>query len=386
MRDSGDRVRARMILGINGIRLVVKPSGVARYIEALLRNMDVLEHPFTEIRVYTPTPLDNRTYLPRGAINVVLPSRLSFAWWEQITLPRAHGRRGLLLCPSYVVPLFARCPTFLIHHGSYEGYPQGFAWWTLNKARAIYTLSAWRATGVSTVSECSRRDMVRYYHLSADCIHVVPAGVDTRLFRPLQDQASLARWRTSVFGADVPYVTYVGKPTERRNLSALIRAFAVLKWKLGLPHKLLVVGGDLPGTSPFRRVITEVGLDRDVTIMGHATHEEMVFVYNAAVLFIYPSSYEGFGMPVLEAMACGVPVITLDNTAFPEFASGVAQLLPDARVETLVEGMRRVLVDEALRRRMAQEGPLRAAKYDWRLLTRRYLDLMIPIARDHEAT
>ena len=95
----------------------------------------------------------------------MLPTRCSLAWWEQVTLARAHGRRGLLLCPSYVIPLLARSPTFLIHHGSYEGYPQAFSWWALNKARAIYTLSAWRADGVSTVSEYSRRDMVRYYRL-----------------------------------------------------------------------------------------------------------------------------------------------------------------------------------------------------------------------------
>ena len=370
-----------MILGINGIRLVAQRSGVARCIEALLRNLDELDHPFTEIRVYTPIALDDRTYLPAGAINIVLPSSLPLALWEQITLPRAHGRRGLLLCPSYVIPLFARCPTFLIHHGSYEGYPQAFDWWTLNKARAIYTLSARHATAVSTVSEYSRRDMAHFYWMSADRISVVPEGVDTRLFRPLQDQAELSRWRCALFGIDVPYITYVGKPTERRNLSALIRAFAELKTKHRLPHKFLIVGADLPGTSPFRRVIAELGLDNEVVIRGHATHEEMVSVYNAAALFIYPSSYEGFGMPVLEAMACGTPVIALNNTAFPEFAGGVAHLLPDARIETLVDGMRHVLSDEALRERMARDGPQRAADYDWRLVTRRYLDLMIPVAR-----
>ncbi len=370
-----------MILGINGIRLVAQRSGVARCIEALLRNLDELDHPFTEIRVYTPIALDERTYLPAGAINIVLPSSLPLALWEQITLPRAHGRRGLLLCPSYVIPLLARCPTFLIHHGSYEGYPQAFDWWTLNKARAIYTLSARQATAVSTVSEYSRRDMVHFYWMSADRISVVPEGVDTRLFRPLQDQAELSRWRCALFGVDVPYITYVGKPTERRNLSALIRAFAELKTKHRLPHKFLIDGADLPGTSPFRRVIAELGLDKEVVIRGHATHEEMVSVYNAAALFIYPSSYEGFGMPVLEAMACGTPVIALNNTAFPEFAGGVAHLLPDARIETLVDGMRHVLSDEALRERMARDGPQRAADFDWRLVTRRYLDLMIPVAR-----
>ncbi len=369
-----------MILGINGIRLVVQRSGVARCIESILRNLDALEHPFTDIRVYTPTPLDAETYLPRGARNVVLPSRLPHALWEQFTLPRAHGRKGLLLCPSYVSPLFARCPTFLIHHGSYEGYPQAFDWWTLNKARAIYALSAWTATGVSTVSEYSRQDMKRFYGLPTERVHVVPDGVDTDLFRPLRDPQDLARWRASLFGEDVPFIAYVGKPTERRNLSALIRAFARLRERHGLPHRLLIAGADLPGTSPFRRVASELGVNPLVTVIGHASHAELVKVYNAASLFIYPSSYEGFGMPVLEAMACGTPVIALDNTAFPEFAGGVAHLLPDAGVETLVAGMHRVLTDPALRSRMAEEGPRRAAAYDWRVVTKRYIELMVPLA------
>lgn len=368
-----------MILGVNGIRLSVKRSGVARCIEALLRCFGELEHPFKEIRVYTPLPLEADTYLPPCAENVVLPSRLPFAAWEQVTMLRAHGSRNLLFCPSYVSPLAARCPTFLIHHGSYEGYPQAFDWWTLNKARAIYSLSAKRATGLSTVSEYSKRDMVRFYGVEAEKINVVPEGVDTRVFRPIDDKSRLAAWRRKVFGEDVPFIAYVGKPTERRNLSALIRAFGELK-KDGFPHKLLIAGASLPGTSPFRRVIDELNLGSDVVVLDYVTHEEMPVLYNAADLFVYPSSYEGFGMPVLEAMACGTPVIALNNTAFPEFAGGIAHLLEDAQVPTLKEGIASALRDESERRRMSEAGLKRAADYDWRIITRRYLDLMIPLA------
>lgn len=343
--------------------------------------MGELEHPFTDIRVYTPEPIPEDVCLPALATNVVLDSPLPAAAWEQYTLPRAHGSRHLLFCPSYVIPLMARCPTFLIHHGSYEGYPQAFDWWTLNKARAIYTLSAKRATCVTTVSEYSKKDMIHFYWMRPEQIHVVPEGVDTRKFRPLTDRAALSAWRGTKFGEDVPYIAYVGKPTERRNLSSLIRAFALLKKEKHLPHKLLVVGANLPGTSPFRKVITELGIEREVVVLGYANHDEMVRVYSAAELFVYPSSYEGFGMPVLEAMACGTPVIALNNTVFPEFAGGVASLLPDAQVSTLARGIEAVLGDPAWRERMAREGPERAASYDWRLITQRYLELMIPLAR-----
>ncbi|MGH9688095.1 MAG: glycosyltransferase family 4 protein [Candidatus Acidiferrales bacterium] len=368
-----------MILGVDGIRLVKDRSGVARCIEAVLGCIGELQHPFTEIRVYTPQPIREDVRLPACATNIVLKSSLPAAGWEQYTLPRAHGSQNLLFCPSYVIPLMVSCPTFLIHHGSYEGYPQAFDWWTLNKARAIYTLSAKRATLVSTVSEYSKKDMIHFYWMRPEEIHVVPEGVDTRRFRPLADRLALSGWRRRIFGEDLPYIVYVGKPTERRNLSPLIRAFSRLKKDKRVPHKLLIVGARLPGTSPFRKVIAELGLEAEVIVLDYASHEEMVMVYNAADLFVYPSSYEGFGMPVLEAMACGTPVIALNNTAFPEFAGGVACLLPDAQVGTLAEGIEAILSDAAERERMARAGPQRAAAYDWRLITQRYLDLMVPL-------
>ena len=374
-----------MILGVNGIRLVGQRSGVARCIEAVLQCMAQMDHPFREIRVYSPKPIEKDVKLPRCAENIVLSTSLPNGLWEQYTLLKAHGNRDVLFCPSYVMPWAARCPTVLAHHGSYEGYPQAFDWWTLNKARVAYSVSARRATVVTTVSEYSKRDMVRFYGIPAERIHVVPEGVDTRIFRPIRDRARLAAWRAGVFGADVPYIAYVGKPTERRNLTPLIQAFAALKREQGIPHKLLIAGADLPGTSPFRQVIAREGLASEVFVRGYVGHDEMPLVYNAAELFIYPSSYEGFGMPVLEAMACGTPLITLNNTAFPEFAGGIAHLLPDASVATLKEGIQAVLSDAAWREKMSREGPERAAAYDWHLVTRRYLDLMLPLIESRKA-
>ena len=368
-----------MILGVNGIRLVGKRSGTGRAIEALLNCIADLDHPFREFRVYSPAPIPEDVNLPCCARNLVLPSALPPGLWEQFTLMRAHGRNDLLFCPSYVIPVLARCPTFLIHHGSYEGYPQAFSWWALNKARVAYWLSARRATIVCTVSEHSKKDMVRFYGVNPEQINVVPEGVDTRTFRPMQDPQTLTRWRVKTFGLDTPYIVYVGKPIERRNLSALIKAFALIKRKKTFPHKLLIVGSDLDGTSPFRQVIATENVSKDVIIFGYVDHQEMPLVYNSADLLIYPSSYEGFGMPVLEAMACGTPAIALNNTSFPEFAGGVAHLLDNAEVSTLQQGIETVLSDPALKQRMSAAGPKRAACYDWRIIGRRYLDLMLPI-------
>jgi glycosyltransferase involved in cell wall biosynthesis len=371
-----------MILGVNGIRLVRKRSGVARAIEAILSSFAEFDQPFQDIRVYTPEPIDADVRLPPIARNIVLPTSLPPGLWEQLVLPRAHGPRDVLLCPSYVIPVLARCPTLLIHHGSYEGYAKAadvFSRWSRLKYRISYPLSAWRATMVCTVSEHSRRDMARFYHLAPERIHVIPEGVDTRIFRRLDDQARLVEWRVRLFGRDAPFILYVGKPTKRRNLPNLLRAFKRLKSVEGLPHKLLLIGTSLPGTA-FGKLVDEIGLSNDVVTLPYASHDEIALAYNASTMLVYPSDYEGFGMPVLEAMACGTPVIALNNTAFPEFAGGVAMLLPDARVDTLVCGMLALLGDEAGRRRMSANGPVRAAAYDWRIIARRYMDLLRSLA------
>lgn len=364
-----------MILGINGIRLCIARTGVGRAIESILRNLDREQHPFTKIRVYTPIPLEATITLPRFAENVVLQSSLPLGLWEQIVLPLAHGKKHLLYCPSYVAPLFANSPVLLTHHGSYEGYPEGFPWWSRTKARLLYQLSARTARAISTVSEHSKLDIVRFYGINPDKITVIPAGVDTHLFRPIHDSNCLSEWRHNTLGADVPFFLYVGKPTKRRNLPHLLKAFAALKRKHDIPHKLLLIGTNLPGSS-FEHVILEEHIEENVVSVSYATHEMIVMAYNACEVLLYPSSYEGFGMPVLEAMACGAPVIALNNTAFPEFSAGIANLLDDAEISTLQNAMENSLDDCAWKQMAAIEGPRRAADYDWQPITRRYIDWM----------
>jgi glycosyltransferase involved in cell wall biosynthesis len=374
---------AGMILGVNGIRLVRNRSGVARAIEAILHELDRPGSPFTEMKVYTPEPLEPGVSLPSSARNVVLGTSLPYSLWEQVTLPRGHGTHDVLFCPSYISPWFARCPTLVVHHGSYEGFDRRaevYSWWPRVKARIGYQLSALTATEVSTVSDFSRRDMARFYGVNAERIHVIPEGVDTRLFRSLDDARQLRDWRVRVLGADHPFLLYVGKPTKRRNLPSLLLAFSRLRRNPAFRHKLVLIGMSLPGTS-IDAEIHALGLRDSVVVVPHAPHAEVALAYNACSIMLYPSSYEGFGMPVLEAMACGAPVIALDNTAFPEFASGVAKLLPDADPRTLETAILELLSDEPERARMRHLGPQRAAAYDWSIVGQRYLDILARLAR-----
>jgi len=354
-----------MILGVNGIRLLGQRSGVARCIEALLRCFDEVEHPFSEVRVYTPVALPADVALPAVGRNVVVASALPSGLWEQIALPRAHGKRDLLLCPSYISPWAARCPTLLIHHGSYEGYPEAFAWWPRTRARLVYALSAHRATQVTTVSEHSRRDIARFYRLSPQKISVIPDGVDTELFFPSED-AGVAAWRRRVLGEDAPFLLYVGKPTRRRNLPQLLEAFSQLKRGDYPGYKLVLVGVDLQ-SSGLAQTAARLGVSPDVIGLPYLPHEEVALAYNAAALFVYPSSYEGFGMPVLEAMACGTPVVAsrVGGLSVAVRDSETGYLIPWRCPEPFAERLEVLLGNDDLRRRFGETAREEVARFRW---------------------
>ncbi len=170
----------------------------------------------------------------------------------------------------------------------------------------------------------------------------------------------------------------VGRLSARRNLPNLLAAFAALKRERALPHKLVLIGTALAGMV-IEPTIAKLGLGPHVVQIGYLAHEEIALAYNACALFVYPTAYEGFGMPVLEALACGAPVVALNRTSVPEFAEGVASLLSDGEVETLRRGIERLLTDTESREQLRRDGPERAAAYDWEIVTRRYLELMLTV-------
>ncbi len=367
-----------MNLDINGIRLTGRRFGVGRYIEYLLRCWDAIERPFDEIRVLTPGELDGTFELPAFVDHRIVRTRLPNAYWEQVVLPRRHRASDLLFCPSYVAPLAARGKLVVTHLGSYEAIPSAFPWHERLKTRLLYQASARKADLVITVSESSKADIVKYYDVAPAKIEVIPLGVDPK-FRPLGDSFDRAAVRARYFGTDRPYVLFVGKLTRRRNIPELIGAFARLRAEHGLSHGLLLIGADT-GDQDVPRLASESDVADVVVHREYEDHDALVEAYNAADLFVYPSSYEGFGIPVLESMACGTPTITLRNTAFLEFASG-AYLCENATIGELYRGMETVLSSKELTTRLEQEGIARSKDFLWEGIARRTLNALADVAR-----
>jgi glycosyltransferase involved in cell wall biosynthesis len=368
-----------MRLGLDGLRLMSKRLGVGRYIEYMLRYWPETRHPFSEIVAYTPGPIPGSLPLHESIRVETLAPALPPALWEHAVLPLRKRRDDLFFCPSYVVPLLSsEHPVVVTHHGSYEALPSAFAWWPRTRARFVYQQSCRRADVVITVSESSRDDIVRFYGIDAKKIRIIPEGVDDA-FQPIDDAARLEARRRSYFADGRPFILFVGKMTARRHLPDLIDAFARMVRREKLPHGLVLLGPDTVGHSLPKR-FADLGIADRVVHRDFATHEELVEAYNAADVFIYPSDYEGFGIPVLEAIACGTPAITLNNSAFPEFAGGIAYFARDGSSESLDHAMTDVLRAKGLREQVRRDGPVRAESYRWRRIAFRTMDVLAEVA------
>jgi len=337
-------------LGVDAQRLVGSRAGVARYLASLLREWAGMELPFGRVTLFTPAALPDDV-LPDGhPFDIQLVRAPSLRLWGQFQLPRAARGVGLLFCPAYVAPLRYRGRYAVVMHDALlEVLPQAFSRQALRR-RGLYRRSAEQATLVLAPSEASKRDLERVYELDPDRVRAIHLGVDDR-FRDVTDDDA-RRVRATYGLGDRPLILFVGKLSKRRNLPNLVQAVA----KLRSDHLLLLAGEDHLG----------LGLEGDrLRLLGFVPDDDLPALYRAAEIFVYPSDYEGFGIPVLEAMAAGTPAVTLDNSALAEVAGDAAVLLPDAGVDTLAGAFERLAADPALRADYSARGRERAAGFTW---------------------
>jgi len=216
------------------------------------------------------------------------------------------------------------------------------------------------ADAVIAVSECTKRDAMRLYGLDEAKIRVIYEGVNPRFCPASPEAIAAVRAR---YGLPEHFILYVGTIEPRKNLTALLEAFHHLLATHDL--RLVIVGKKGWLYEGFFRRLRELGLEDRVIFTGYVPDEDLPAIYSAADLFVFPSLYEGFGLPVLEAMACGVPVICSNTSSLPEVAGDAALLVDPADVRALAGAIERVLTDEGKWREMRERGLQQAARFSW---------------------
>jgi glycosyltransferase involved in cell wall biosynthesis len=262
---------------------------------------------------------------------------------------------------QFIVPPGMKCKTVAaIFDITYEHFPAAFPAYQRMWSKALIRSSARRADHVVTLSEHSKKDIVRTYGIAAEKITVTPLGASTNFFPRVVSEAKelLAR----EYRIEGPFVLYLGRLQARKNLLRLIEAFNRVR-RAGFPHKLVLAGKRDSLFDPVLARIRELRLDGMVILPGYVGDEHIPFFYSAADLFVFPSLYEGFGLPVIEAMACGVPVITSRGSSLEEVAGDAALLIDPLEEATIARAMTSALADGTLRAHLREAGLKRASDF-----------------------
>lgn len=230
-------------------------------------------------------------------------------------------------------------------------------WWRLQ-----YRYLCWRADRFLAVSEFTKREMAAILHIATEKIEVVPCACG-RQFQPVRDEKKLAAVRKK-YGLPERFVLFVGNFNPRKNLERLIQSFDMLK-EQGDVVQNLVIAGEQGWKFNKTNALAEIKHKGNIHFCGFVADEDMPTLYSAADLFVFPTLYEGFGIPVLEAQSCGTPVLTSNCSSLPEVAGSGAVYVEPYSVASIAEGMKRVLRDENLRQEMISLGLANVKRFSW---------------------
>lgn len=359
-----------MKIGIDVSIEQINQAGTAIYVSSLVKALQE----FDKESIYVPFSVDHSHDMSKPKS---LRSRLDTLYrdiiWTHVTLPWQVARTGvdLLHMPANVVPLQTPCKVVVsILDGIIFQTPEKFPLWHRTYARFFVPMAARKASKILTISEQSKRDLVKHLHLSPEKIVVTPLAASSD-FRPIEKAEIEAVRRQYDLRT---FILTVGTLEPRKNIIRLLQAFAKLRER-GFTGLLVHVG---PKGWLYDDILAEVNrlqLEQAVRFLGRVPLKDLVGLYNAASSFVYPSLYEGFGLPVLEAMACACPVITSNVSSLPEVAADAAIMVDPYNVQDLVDAMTRIWTDPAYARELRERGIKQSKLFSWERCARETLSV-----------
>lgn len=365
---------SKLRIGVNALYLL--PGGVGgteTYLRSLLEALARID-PVNEYVLFTNRETGNSLVPGFRQFHVAcqpVPARIRPVriLWEQLVLPVVCRRHELdvLFNPGFTAPAAASCPSVTVFHDlQHKRHPEFFRWFDLPFWRLFLYQSARTSRWLIAVSEATAADLERFYPFVRGRVRVIPHGVDPRCLE-------IARQRQD--GSPEDIVLCVSTLHPHKNIPLLVRAFA--RFHRQYPSYRLVVAG-LFGfdSAAVRRAIASCGLEQAVVLTGWIEREELYGWYRRARACVLPSCFEGFGMPLLEALAAGIPTACSNISPLRELAGEAALLFPPNDEQALVEALKVICNDGGLRARLAARGPLRARQFSWEETARQTLAVL----------
>jgi len=350
--------------------LLSQRTGIGRYTYHLLDNLGKIDHT-NEYILHAPQRLfDFKRRLPDFSRYKNFKNRIDY--WH-----RGIGKSDIyhLPCPDLIGPYSGKL-IVTIHDLIYKTYPQAHTPPTIELTEKYMRDIAAKADQIICISENTRRDLHTFFNIPLEKTCVVYNGVDHHLFYPLSSQERLnASSQLKELGIDKPYVLYVGTIEPRKNLTGLLESFALLKGKKVFQGQLVVTGMKGWMVESTGELIKELDIQTDVIFTGFVSDGQLCQLYNMAEVFVFPSFYEGFGFPILEAMACGTAVITSQTSSCIEIVADAALMIDPKDTKAMAQAMEQVLTDKALKESLRQAGLKRAKEFSFLTTAQNTLDV-----------
>ena len=363
---------SQLHIGLNAhllsLNQTYRGAGISWYIYNLLRQLDQIELSDWQCR-YTVFLHDRRFHqiqnlnLRYSSFSTARPAARIF--WEQFFQPIMLKQTGVDLyhALAFVAPVVVQCPfVTTIYDLSFKRYPEAFK--PLNRLylSTLTARSARQAEAVITISESTRQDVIQFFNIPSQKVYTIYCGVDDSF--QILPQSQVAAFKAQHSLPD-RFILFIGTIEPRKNIVSLIEAYAAWRRRAQSPPKLVIAGGKGWYYQEVFRLVEKLNLTNEVVFPGYLPQGDLPLWYNAATMFVYPSRFEGFGLPVLEAMACGAPVITSNVSSLPEVAGEAALLIDPTDVDALSEAMYQLFNKVDLRQEMRQQGLIQKAKFNW---------------------
>ena len=340
--------------------------GIGTYIRNLLRHLGKIDRETEYVLLCHAADLGIAAQLGPN-FRTVLEASPNYSLREQIHVPWVlrRERPDVFHAPHYVLSPATPCRAVVtIHDCIHLMFPQ----YLPNRAAYVYARAlmwnaARQAHRILTVSEASKRDIIHFFNVAPEKVVVAYNAIEERFAATPSDEA-IARVRER-YQLDHQFVLYVGNIKPHKNLVRLIEAFDQLRRRGFDDLKLLIIGDEISKLPALRRAVHSHKLHKHVRFLGYLQDETLAILYRLAAVFVFPSLYEGFGLPPLEAMASGTPVVTSNVSSMPEVAGDAAVLVDPYNVDSIVDGIAAVLRDPPLREALRARGFARAGEFSW---------------------
>jgi len=356
--------------------------GVGTYIRNVVRTLGRIDHENQFVLIGSPAKVEEIGALPPNfqTVPLLAPER-SVQGYREFRTALQRQRCDLVHIPNlFSVPRLLPCPFVMTVHDMLEHMSgareqSGFR-------RSLYFQMTKRvlagAARIFAVSNFTRNEIEKLFDIPSDRVEVVYNAIDERFLHghaSAADRDLIARR----YQVTYPFLLYAGRISPHKNVVRMIEAFSALKTELEKDQaypdlKLIIIGDDLSGNPDLRRTVVRSGVQNDVRFLGFIPIEVLRIFYDQAKIFVFPSLYEGFGLPPLEAMVHGTPVVTSNVSSLPEVVGNAAVLVNPENVFEIMRALHRVLRDQALRDRMKERGYQQAAKFSWETSVRRILE------------